>query len=87
MNRTLRIWQTFVSFLSAFVVWLIVTTQALAADTPPKPEEGSLTDYTLSYLVVIMGIELGLLVVAKASSRRDRDRTAGYIEKNILADE
>jgi len=84
MNRTLRI---FVSFLWATAVWLAATTQALAADAPPKAEEGSLTDYTLSYMVVIMGIVLGLLVVAKASSRRDRDRSAGYVEKNIMADE
>ncbi|MEI8372225.1 MAG: hypothetical protein WCJ35_05225 [Planctomycetota bacterium] len=87
MNRTPRILQTFVSFLSAFAVWLIAATQALAADPPaPKPEE-SLTDYTLSYMVVIMGVVLGLLVVAKTSSRRDRDRTAGYVEKNLMADE
>lgn len=89
MNRTLRILQTFVSFLSTFAVWLIATTQALAADAPapaPKSEE-SLTDYTLSYMVVIMGVVLGLLVVAKTSSRRDRDRTAGYVEKNLMADE
>ena len=34
-------------------------------------------DYMLSYLVVILGIVLGLLVVAKASNRRDRERPAG----------
>ena len=87
MNRMLRILQTFVSFLSTFAVWLIATTQALAADAPAPKSEESLTDYTLSYMVVIMGVVLGLLVVAKTSSRRDRDRTAGYVEKNLMADE
>ena len=46
-----------------------------------------MSDYMLSYLVVILGIVLGLLVVAKASNRRDRERPAGYVEKNIMADE
>ena len=46
-----------------------------------------MTDYMLSYLVVILGIVLGLLVVAKTSSRRDRERPAGYVEKNFGAEE
>ncbi len=88
MNRTLRILQTFVFFLFAFAVWLIAATQALAqAPSPPKPAEGGTMDYMLSYLVVILAIVLGLLVVAKASNRRDRERPAGYVEKNIMADE
>jgi hypothetical protein len=41
----------------------------------------------LSYLVVVLAIVLGLLVVAKTSSRRDRDRPAGYVEKNIMAED
>jgi hypothetical protein len=86
MNRTLRILQTFVFVLSATAVWLLATAQALAADPPPKAPEGSLTDYTLSYFVVGLGIVLGLLIVSKASNRRDRERPAGYVEKNLAAD-
>ena len=87
MNRMLRILPAFASFLSASVVWLIATSQALAADLPPpKPAEGGATDYMLSYLIVLLGIVLGMLVVAKASNRRDRDRPAGYVEKNLMAD-
>jgi hypothetical protein len=88
MNRMLRVLQAFVLFFSAAAGWFLTAAQALAADTPaPKAEEGSMTDYTLSYMVVALGIVLGLLVVARASSRRDRDRPAGYVEKNIMADE
>ncbi len=86
MNRTLRILQAFVFFLGATAVWLLATTQALAAD-PPKPAEGSATDYTLSYMVVLLGMVLGLLVVAKGSNRRDRERPAGYVEKKIMDDD
>ncbi len=88
MNRTPQIFQAFVSFLSATAVWLLAATQALAAD-PPKAnqESGGAGDYMLSYLVVVMGIALGLIVVAKNSSRRDRERPAGYVEKNLAGDE
>ena len=41
----------------------------------------------LSYLIVILGIMLGLLVVARASNRRDRERPAGYVEKNLMGDD
>ena len=87
MNPMLRILQTFLLFLSALAAWLVATVQAQAPDaTAAKPTEGGLTDYILSYLVVILGIVLGLLVVAKASNRRDRERPAGYVEKNLMAD-
>jgi presenilin-like A22 family membrane protease len=79
--------QAFLSFFSATAVWLVVATQALAAELPVKKPEGSMNDYMLSYLVVILGVVLGLLVVAKTSNRRDRDRPAGYVEKNIMGDE
>ncbi len=87
MNRMLSISQTFVFFLSTFAVWLVAT-QTLAADSAGgTPAEGGMTEYMLSYVVVLLGIVLGLLVVAKASNRRDRERPAGYVEKNIMADE
>ena len=87
MNRLPRILQTFVFLLSLTAFCLIAASRALAADSAgAKPAEGGAMDYMLSYLVVFLGIVLGLLVVAKASSRRDRDRPAGYVEKNIMAD-
>jgi hypothetical protein len=87
MNPMLRIFQTFVFFFSAAAVWLGTTSLALAADSGGGKGAEGMTDYMLSYLVVILGIVLGLLVVAKASNRRDRERPAGYVEKNIMADE
>jgi heme/copper-type cytochrome/quinol oxidase subunit 2 len=86
MNRTPRIPPALICFLSAMAIWLFAATQALAADAPNPPESG-FTDYILSYLVVVLGIVLGMLVVAKASGRRDRERPAGYVEKNLLREE
>ena len=88
MHRTLRILRSCVSFLAAVAVCLAAATQSLAqqAAETPKPAEGSMTEYMYSYIVVILGIVLGLLVVAKTSNRRDRERPAGYVEKNILAE-
>jgi hypothetical protein len=86
MNRIQRIWPACLSFFLATAFWLATAAQALAAE-PPKKDEGNMNDYMLSYLVVILGIILGLLIVAKTSSRRDRDRPAGYVEKKIMGDD
>jgi len=45
-----------------------------------------MTAYMLSYMLVVLGIVLGMLVVAKAANRRDRERPSGYVEKNIMAE-
>ena len=84
MNYRIQSLHCFVLFLLTMAVWAITAPQLLAAE-PPKanPAEGGFTDYMLSYLVVVMSVVLGLLVVAKASSRRDRERPAGYVEKNL----
>jgi len=90
MNRILRILQAVASFLLVSAAWLIATAQALAAAPPPINKEGGGDDfegaYLLAYMVVVLGIVLGMLVVAKTSNRRDRDRPAGYVEKNIMDD-
>jgi hypothetical protein len=87
MNRFARIFQVSVFGLSLATAWLVAATQTLAADPPaPAPADNGSGDYVLSYLVVILGIVLGLLVVAKSSARRDRDRPAGYVEKDFTKD-
>ncbi len=80
-------WKFTRACLSATALGLVAATCALAADSAgSKPTEGGISDYMLSYLIVILGIILGLLVVARASNRRDRERPAGYVEKNLMGD-
>jgi hypothetical protein len=75
--------------LAAGAIWLTAIGRALAQ--PPTPASsgggGGGMDYVLSYMVVFLAIILGLLVVARSSSRRDRERPAGYVEKKIAEDE
>ena len=82
-------WKSMRAGLTAAALCLVGTTWSLAADSAAdaKAAQGNMTDYMLSYLIVIMAIALGLLVVAKASNRRDRERPAGYVEKNVLGDD
>jgi predicted permease len=86
MIRTLHILQKLVFFLSAFAVGFAAVLAQAADSAGGKPEEG-VTDYMLSYLVVILGLALGVLVVAKASNRRDRGGPTGYVEKNLAAED
>jgi hypothetical protein len=86
MHCLLRILKTLTFFLAGTFVWFAAI-PALADSGGGKPEEGSITDYFLSYLVVFAGIVLGVLVVANTSRRRTRERPAGYVEKNVLNDE
>ena len=88
MHRTLRFLQPLAAFVSALAVWLVAATRVFAQEPPTvKSADGGMTEYMLSYLVVILAIVLGLLVVAKASNRRERERPAGYVEKNLMAED
>jgi len=87
MNRALRILQSCVPLCSAAAVWLSAVEARAVDSAGGKPGEGSINDYMLSYVVVILGIALGILVVAKASGRRDRERPAGYVEKDLTGHE
>ena len=89
MNRAQRLVRSFVHILAA-AVWLLVACPAIAQPAPPADSGGGgggSMDYMLSYMVVILAIVLGMLIVGRASSRRDRERPEGYVEKNIMADE
>jgi hypothetical protein len=85
MNRATSILKSIAFSISVLAVWFAAL-QAQAADSGGKADEGSM-DYMLSYLIVILGIALGILVVAKSSMRRERERPTGYVEKKIIDDE
>jgi len=86
MEHTRSIARCFRFILGAAIAWFAAVTQTLAAGAPAKPDEGGMTDYMLSYMLVALGIVLGMLVVAKTANRRDRERPSGYVEKNIMAE-
>ncbi len=44
-------------------------------------------DYVLSYLIVLLALVLGMLVVARSSGRRERERPASYVGQNIAGDD
>jgi hypothetical protein len=86
MIRMPRIPQT-VKIFFATCVACFAAVQAQAADSGGKPGEGNATDYLISYLVVALGIVLGVLLVANVSHRRSREGPAGYVEKKIVSDD
>jgi hypothetical protein len=69
-------------------VCILVASGALAQPNAPATTGGGGggTEYVLPYMVVILALVLGLMVVARGSNRRDRERPAGYVEKKVMDD-
>jgi len=90
MNRSQRVIRLFVHCFSATAAWFVFAVPALAQSPAPSGSgggEGGSMDYMLSYLVVALALVLGVLVVGRASNRKDREGPGGYVEKNIMSDE
>ena len=82
--------KSLIQCLSATTVWLMTAGLAFAQANQPSSSGGgggSGMEYTVPYMVVILALVLGLVVVARSSSRREREKPAGYVEKNIMDDE
>jgi SNF family Na+-dependent transporter len=59
--------------------WLVVHGTVLA-QVPPKKEETGGGSYVLPYMLVLLGIGLGMLCVCRSSGRRDRAKPEQYEE-------
>lgn len=66
--------------------WLAVHGTALAQGLPKKEDNGG-GSYVFSYFLVILGVGLGMLLVCRASNRRDRARPESYDEAKVNIEE
>jgi hypothetical protein len=57
--------------------WIAVHGTALAQGLPKKEDNGG-GSYVLPYFLVILGVGLGMVMVCRASNRRDRARPESY---------
>jgi SNF family Na+-dependent transporter len=62
--------------------WLAVQGMALAQGLPKKEDNGG-GSYVLPYFLLILGVGLGMLLVCRASHRRDRARPESYDETKV----
>jgi hypothetical protein len=79
-----------IQFLSVAAVCHIAASMAFAQANQPASSGGGGSgglEYAFPYLIVVLGLLLGMLVVARSSSRREREKPAGYVGKNIMEDE
>ena len=82
--------KSLIQSLIAAAVWLLAASIAFAQPNQPASTGGGSGDsmsYMLPYMVVLLALVLGMMVVARSSSRRERERTAGYVQKKIMEDE
>lgn len=84
MRRLNSIWQQGKSAFCTLAGWLLLHNIALAQGQP-QGEQSSGGTYVVSYMLVLLGVGLGLLVVCRPSGRRDRARPEQY-EEGKLAD-
>ncbi len=86
MSLAQKIARRFTFYVVLASVWLLAVNSAVAQPPPAKAPEAGGMDYTMPYAVVILGLVLGLMIVSRASNRRDRERPAGYVEKDHLTE-
>jgi hypothetical protein len=88
MSHLRSLFRTLKPAVLALACWAAACVAALAqAPAEPSGGEGGATDYTLAYTVVILGVALGLLVVLRASTRREREKPEGYVQKTVLRED
>lgn len=80
----MRSWRSIVrgvsTLLTAAVLWLGVYGTALARPAAEE-KEGKGASWVPSYLIVVFGVGLGMLLVCRSSRRRERARPETYEEK------
>ena len=67
----------------AMTGWLAMHGIALAQQAEEKKDSGS-GSYVASYAIVLLGVGLGLLLVCRATHRRDRARPENYDESKAI---
>ena len=65
--------------------WAPALAQAPGPPGEEKPDPTSV--YSLPYALVILAVLLGLLVVLRASNRRDREKPEEYESKDLSAED
>jgi hypothetical protein len=68
--------------------WTVGCSHALAQAPAPggtPTTSDSSSNYALPYVLVIMAIALGMLVVLRGSSRREREKPEEYQSKDMLS--
>jgi hypothetical protein len=66
--------------------WLAAHGTVLA-EAPGKKEETGGGSYVMAYMLVLLGIGLGLLSVCRSSGRRDRAKPEAYDEAKTVTTE
>jgi hypothetical protein len=65
---------------------IALSADVLARDTVGKSDSSGNSAWVWAYILVILGVALGMLVVCKSSGRRDRAKPEAYGEGKGTAD-
>jgi hypothetical protein len=89
MMRCLRsLWRGGKAVAFSLACWMVLVGAAWAKDLPKQPEKDTGDSvYVWCYMIVILGVALGMLFVCRPSNRRDRARPEHYDETKIKLQE
>ena len=80
MNLWRAIWRRCRVAILGVLFWAAAYGPALAANEDEEAVKGGPASYILPYVLVLLGIALGMLVVCRSARRRERPRPEQFAE-------
>jgi hypothetical protein len=83
MKTIASIFRTAKPYLFVFAAWLLSSSLLLAKEGSTDAEAHGEGSWVFSYFLTGLSVVLGLLVICRASTRRDRVRPEAYSEGKV----
>ena len=83
MNRLRSIWTALKTLAAAALCWAALCGTVLAAAKEKEEKGGGPTSWIIPYILVLLGVALGMMLVCRSARRRDRARPETYGDAKV----
>jgi len=87
MNRPRSIWLAMKTLTIGGLCWVAVHGTTLAASNEEKDKASGGGAWTMSYMLVVLGLALGMMLVCRTARRRDRAKPETYGDAKLTTEE